>query len=178
VARAQGLVSNQVTPTQGRITVSGWPMRSRGIPVLVGLMAGAMQVALSIVFWWLSAATVQGLFLPMIAAVYVGFAVADGRPRVIGVEVAVAPAFVLIGAVSLVGPAWLLVAGYFGHGLKDLWQERQQFVANTRWWPSFCLAVDWLVAAAPCDRDRRRGQSPCVDQPRSPGQIKVGNIRD
>lgn len=148
VARAQGLVSNQVAPTQGRIAVSGSPMRSRGIPVLVGLMVGAMQVALSIAFWWLSVATVQALLLAAIAAVYVGFAVADGRPRVIVAEIAVAAAFVLIGAVSLVGPAWLLVAGYFGHGLKDLWQERHQFLANTRWWPPFCVAVDWLVAAA------------------------------
>ena len=28
-------------------------------------------------------------------------------------------------------------------GSKDLWQHRTQFVANTRWWPPFCLVVDW-----------------------------------
>jgi hypothetical protein len=39
------------------------------------------------------------------------------------------------------------VLGYAGHGLKDYWQERRQYVANTRWWPPFCAAVDWLVAA-------------------------------
>ena len=36
--------------------------------------------------------------------------------------------------------------GYAGHGVKDYWQERTQYVANTRWWPPFCAAVDWLVA--------------------------------
>lgn len=118
------------------------------LPVLVGLAFGAIQIASPVALWWLSVATVQALLLPAIAAVYVGFAVADGRPRVIVAEIAVAAAFVLIAAVSLVGPAWLLVVGYFGHGLKDLWQERHQFVANTRWWPPFCAAVDWLVAAA------------------------------
>jgi hypothetical protein len=30
--------------------------------------------------------------------------------------------------------------------VKDAWQERQHFVANTRWWPPFCATVDWLVA--------------------------------
>ena len=40
-----------------------------------------------------------------------------------------------------------LVVGLAGHGLKDLWQHRRQFVANTRWWPPFCLVVDWVVAA-------------------------------
>ena len=32
------------------------------------------------------------------------------------------------------------------HGFKDAWQERSHYVANTRWWPPFCAAVDWLVA--------------------------------
>ena len=40
-----------------------------------------------------------------------------------------------------------LAIGLAGHGLKDLWQHRTQFVANTRWWPPFCLVVDFTVAA-------------------------------
>ena len=32
------------------------------------------------------------------------------------------------------------------HGLKDYWQHRTQFVANTRWWPPFCAVVDVVVA--------------------------------
>jgi putative flavoprotein involved in K+ transport len=32
-------------------------------------------------------------------------------------------------------------------GGRDLWQHRSQYVANTRWWPPFCLVVDWVVAA-------------------------------
>ena len=30
---------------------------------------------------------------------------------------------------------------------KDLWQHRRQCVVNTRWWPPFCLVVDWVAAA-------------------------------
>ena len=66
------------------------------------------------------------------------------RPRV---ESGVAFAFVLVGAAAVIGTPWLLVAGFVGHGLKDLWQHRTQFVANTRWWPPFCMAVDFVVAA-------------------------------
>jgi hypothetical protein len=50
-------------------------------------------------------------------------------------------------AAAVTGPAWLLVAGLTGHGFKDLWQHRSHYVANTRWWPPFCLVVDWVVAA-------------------------------
>lgn len=115
-------------------------------PVLWGLVFGAMQASLPVGFWWLDQATVHAMSISLIAAVYIGFAVADGRPRVIAVECTIAGAFVVIAAAGVTGTAWLLVAGYAGHGLKDFWQERRHYVANTRWWPPFCATVDWLVA--------------------------------
>jgi hypothetical protein len=72
--------------------------------------------------------------------------VADGRRTVIAVESTVAGVFVIIAAVAITGSPWLLVVGLAGHGVKDLWQHRRQFVANTRWWPPFCLVVDWVAA--------------------------------
>jgi hypothetical protein len=115
-------------------------------PVRWGLALGAVQAASPVIFWWLEPATLHALYISLIAAVYIGFAVADGRPKVIAVEAGVAVGFVLLAAVSVTATAWLLVVGYAGHGLKDYWQHRRQFVVNTRWWPPFCAAVDWLVA--------------------------------
>jgi hypothetical protein len=66
---------------------------------------------------------------------------------VIAVEAGIAAAFVVVAAAGVTGPAWLLVAGLAGHGGKDLWQHRRQFVANTRWWPPFCPVIDWVAAA-------------------------------
>lgn len=111
-----------------------------------GLIIGALNAALPAAIWWLNAATVHSLAIALIAAVYVGFAVADGRTKVIAVEIAVALIFVMIAAGAVTGSAWLLVVGYFGHGCKDLWQHRTHFVAGTRWWPPFCAAVDFVVA--------------------------------
>jgi hypothetical protein len=121
--------------------------RSLRAPVLWGAVWGVIQAAAPLGFWWLDPATVYALSLPLIAAVYIGLAVADGRPRVIAVETMVAGLFVVVAAVGVTGPAWLLVAGLAGHGVKDLWQHRSQFVANTRWWPPFCLVVDFVAAA-------------------------------
>jgi hypothetical protein len=87
------------------------------------------------------------LSLALIASVYIGFAVADGRWKVVAVESGVAGLFVVIAAAAVTGSAWLLVLGLAGHGLKDWWQQRNQYVANTRWWPPFCAAVDFVVAA-------------------------------
>src|SRR5947208_346121 len=120
------------------------PLRT---PVLWGLAFGVSQAASPLAFWWLDTATVYALGLALIASVYIGFAVADGRATVLAVESGVASMFVIIAAAAVTGTPWLLVVGLAGHGFKDLWQHRRQFVANTRWWPPFCLVVDWVVAA-------------------------------
>jgi hypothetical protein len=69
-----------------------------GTVAVCGLAFGALQAASPLAFWWLDTATVYALGLVLIASVYIGLAVADGR--------------------------W-----------------------NTRWWPPFCLVVDWTAAA-------------------------------
>ena len=116
-------------------------------PVVWGLVFGGLQAASPLAFWWLDTPTVYAIGLALIASVYIGFAVADGRPAVIAVESSVAAVFVVVAAAAVTGSPWLLVLGLAGHGLKDLWQHRRQFVANTRWWPPFCLVVDWTAAA-------------------------------
>jgi hypothetical protein len=115
--------------------------------MLAGIAVGLLQAATPLLFWWLDSATVYALGLVVIAPVYIGFAVADGRRRIIAAESGVAFAFVVVAAAAVTGSPWLLVAGLAGHGLKDLWQHRTHFVANTRWWPPFCMVVDWVVAA-------------------------------
>jgi hypothetical protein len=115
--------------------------------VIWGAVWGGIQAASPLAFWWLDASTVYALGLALIASIYIGFAVADGRASVIAVETSVAALFVVVAAVAVTGSAWLLVVGLVGHGLKDLWQHRHQFVATTRWWPPFCLVVDWVAAA-------------------------------
>jgi len=112
-----------------------------------GIVVGLLQAATPLLFWWLDSATVYALGLAVIASVYIGFAVADGRPKVIAVESSVTFGFVVVAAAAVTGSPWLLVAGLAGHGIKDLWQHRTHFVANTRWWPPFCMVVDWVVAA-------------------------------
>jgi hypothetical protein len=111
-----------------------------------GVLWGGLQAVSPLAFPWLDDATVYALGLALIAAVYIGFSVADGRPKIILVETAVATVFVVAAAAAVTGPAWLIVAGLAGHGLKDLWQHHTSFVSNTRWWPPFCAAVDFVAA--------------------------------
>ncbi len=120
---------------------------SNRAPMLWGIAVGIGQAATPLAFWWLDGATVYALGLAVIAAIYIGFAVADGRVKVIAAESSVAFGFVVVSAAAITATPWLLVIGFVGHGLKDLWQHRTHFVSDTRWWPSFCMVVDWIVAA-------------------------------
>jgi hypothetical protein len=117
------------------------------VPLIWGVVFGFLNAAAPLGFWWIRPATVYALGLVLIAAVYIGFAVADGRRNVIAVEISVATVFVLARAVAVTGSLWVAVAGLIGHGAKDLWQHRTGFVNNTRWWPPFCATVDWVAAA-------------------------------
>jgi hypothetical protein len=116
-------------------------------PVAWGVVVGVLQAAAPLAFFWLESATVGALGLALIAAIYIGFAVADGRPHVLAVETAVAAVFVVVAAAAATGTLWLIVVGLAGHGGKDMWQHRTGFVAGTRWWPPFCATVDFVAAA-------------------------------
>jgi hypothetical protein len=121
--------------------------RSLRSPVAWGVVLGVLQAASPLAFFWVDSTTVYALGLTVIAAIYIGFAVADGRRHVLAVETAVASAFVVVAAAAVTGTAWLIVAGLAVHGVKDMWQHRTGFVAGTRWWPPFCAAVDFVAAA-------------------------------
>jgi hypothetical protein len=99
-------------------TASPLAGRSLRAPVLWGIVWGGIQAAAPLGFWWLEPAAVYALSLTLIAAVYLGFAVADGRPAVIAVEAGIAGVFVVVAAAGVTGPAWLLVAGLTGHGSR------------------------------------------------------------
>jgi hypothetical protein len=122
------------------------PTQSWTKPILWGIAVGVFQTFSPLAFWWLAPVMVWSLSIAIIAAVYIGFAVADGRSVVIATEIAVASVFIVMAAVAIKSP-WLVVIALVAHGVKDAWQHRTQFVVNTRWWPPFCLVVDFVAAA-------------------------------
>jgi hypothetical protein len=59
-------------------------------PAVWGVIFGGLQAASPLAFWWLDTSTVYALGLVLIASIYIGFAVADGRPAIIAVASTVA----------------------------------------------------------------------------------------
>ncbi|HEU4896150.1 MAG TPA: DUF6010 family protein [Actinomycetota bacterium] len=122
---------------------SGW---------LAALVAGVIFGGVTLIIpSLLSPNTAFGLLailLGMIASVYLGYALADGRLRAFQVEYVGMVAFAALATVALARHSALLLAlGYLGHGLWDLLHHRREVeVHMPRWYVPVCLGYDTVVA--------------------------------
>jgi hypothetical protein len=100
--------------------------------------------------WWLPLPASQqlaALVLGLVAGIYVGFAVVDGRLATFGIEAAVAAAFLAAAVAGLWVSPWLVPAAYAVHGLWDMAHHRHVSTAMPRWYIPFCAVFDWTFAA-------------------------------
>ena len=89
-----------------------------------------------------------GILLAMIAGVYIGFAVNDGRRFNLVLELVVALGFCALVLLSMWRWPVLLVAGYVLHALWDLLHHPFKLGARVRdWYPPACVVYDILVGA-------------------------------
>jgi hypothetical protein len=133
-------------PLPAAITRSG---RSGWLAALVAgvIFGGATLVIPSL----LSADIAFGLLailLGMIASVYLGYALADGRLRAFQVEYVGIVAFTALATIALARHSTpLLALGYLGHGLWDLLHHRRGLEVRMPWWyVPLCLGYDNVVA--------------------------------
>jgi hypothetical protein len=88
------------------------------------------------------------ILLGMIASVYLGYALNDGRLRAFQVEYVGMVAFAALATMALArNSALLLALGYLGHGLWDLLHHRHGVEVRMPWWyVPVCLGYDTVVA--------------------------------
>ena len=88
------------------------------------------------------------ILLGITAGVYLGFAVLDGRPREIVLEVIALLIFFALAYFGLWRSPMYLVAGFIAHGLWDtLHHPRAVQTKKVDWYPPACLVYDVLVGA-------------------------------
>lgn len=114
--------------------------------LLLTLGAGVITCLFIYVLPYGKALDLVGLLLGVIAAVYIGFAIADGRNHVIYLECTVAAGFILLALLGMWGkPVWLVV-GFFAHGAWDLLHHPGKLGARVRaWYPPACVIYDWFI---------------------------------
>lgn len=84
--------------------------------------------------------------LALIAGIYIGFAVLDGRLSRLAIETFVALLFSIFAITALaINPVWL-AAGYIAHGIWDALHHTPLFdVEFPRWYIPMCAAYDVLA---------------------------------
>jgi hypothetical protein len=121
------------------------------VVVVVGFGAGfgALTCALTSLLSEHAAFGFLAILLGGIAAVYLGFALQDGRIRALGIECAGMVVFAAAAVIALSEDSpELLAAGYLGHGLWDAVHHRRGLDTSMPWWyVPLCLSYDTVVAA-------------------------------
>lgn len=86
------------------------------------------------------------MLLSLIAGVYIGLAVMDGRMKRIVVEATVACLFMAFAVWSLMTAPWLIPLGYLAHAGWDFLHHTPLFeVAMPKWYIPACVVVDVIV---------------------------------
>lgn len=116
-------------------------------PYLLAVALAALTVVPGLLLPQHVTVTALSLLLFGIAAVYFGFAVADGRRSALLIESVVVLLYLGLALSGLLVSAWWLVAGYALHGIWDLLHHNRTFGAHVaRWYIPFCVLYDWLIA--------------------------------
>lgn len=86
------------------------------------------------------------ILLSLVAGVYVGFAVQDGRLKILLIEGLVALIFIGAALAGLWVSAWFIPLAYVIHGFWDYAHHRHVDTALPKWYIPFCAVYDWIFA--------------------------------
>ncbi len=95
--------------------------------------------------------TAEGVVLAIVAAIYIGFALAERHAGNLIIEVMFASVIFTVVFIGLQHSAYWLAAGLAAHGVWDLLHHHSRPVLGTRevprWYPPACLVYDFPMAA-------------------------------
>ncbi len=87
------------------------------------------------------------ILLTVIASIYLGFAIADGRKREIILEILGMFFFLALAVLGLWISPNFLVAGYLAHGVWDIIHNPKIIQTEVvEWYKVLCLVYDWVIA--------------------------------
>jgi hypothetical protein len=113
----------------------------------IGLGLGLAGLAFAPVLSSAQRTVFYGLLLAAVGAVYIGFAIADGRASAFAVQAVSASAFVAIAYLGVTRDAPALIgAGWLAHAVWDAIHHEGHGPTEVRtWYPPFCAMADLVI---------------------------------
>lgn len=113
----------------------------------IGGLLALLSLPVHIVLSTVVSRQLAAVTLALIAGIYVGFAVQDGRARIITTEALVAAGFATSAFVGLWVTAWAIPTAFALHGIWDVAHHRHVTTRMPRWYVPFCAVYDWVFVA-------------------------------
>jgi hypothetical protein len=89
-----------------------------------------------------------GVFVGMVASVYFGFALSDGRAKAFNIETLSMIGFGVLATVAIMNDEPMLIAaGFLGHALWDALHPHPMTTAMPLWYVPACIGMDVVLAA-------------------------------
>ncbi len=119
---------------------------TKGLVIAIVLIP--VTIALALLFPKPKAPEFYALVLFAIAAVYLGFAISDGRGLEAFIEIANLTFFLALAILGILVSPYFLIAGFFAHGIWDAVHHRRVGLVKTKvpeWYVYSCVFYDWIV---------------------------------
>jgi len=118
----------------------------KGHPYATGSLLVALTLPVHALVPHEVSVALAAIMMGMIAGVYFGFALMDGRDGIIGIEVGMALIFCAAALAGLLINPLIMAATYFAHGLWDMAHHNRVSTRMPRFYIPACMIFDWIAA--------------------------------
>ena len=117
--------------------------------ILAGIAGGALTAVIGWSSWIPNPLAFHSVVLAVIGAIYLGFALNDGRIAIMVLEGVVGTAFLVLAFLGLWWAPAIVGVGLVLHGIWDLLHSPRLVTTKLpAWYPLFCAAWDFVFAGA------------------------------
>ena len=116
--------------------------------LLIGVGLGLISILFSLIFEPSRQIELWAILLVVIAAIYIGFGISDGRTTEMVIEILNGVFFIVLAILGMWYSVYFLVAGYILHGFWDILHRSKTVKTNVqKWYPPFCMIYDWVIGS-------------------------------
>ncbi len=114
-------------------------------PLLTALLLAAASCGAHALLSPQTGQTFAAVLLGALGGVYLGGALRAGTKPEIATTIIAAIICIFLAVAGLLGPAWIIPAGFLLHGVWDWIHHALERRTVGRWWPPFCALYDAIV---------------------------------
>lgn len=143
--RTRSVRSSSAPATPNKFLVHSTPSPSLKNPLLTALLLAGASCGAHALLAPQTGNAFAAVLLGALGGVYLGGALRAGTKPEIVVTILAAVLCIFLAVAGLLGPAWIIPAGFLLHGVWDWVHHAMGRRTVGQWWPPFCAVYDLIV---------------------------------